>query len=49
MLLVILLLLLLFVGGFGYTRWGYQGGIGLGGILLLLLLLYLIFGQGPGI
>jgi hypothetical protein len=39
-------LLLLFGGGFGYSRYGYRGGIGIGGILLIILILYLILGHG---
>jgi hypothetical protein len=31
----------LFGGGFGYSRWGYGGGIGIGGILLIVLVVYL--------
>ena len=40
------IILLLFGGGFGYRRYGYGGGIGLGGILLIILILYLLFGRG---
>ena len=36
----------LFGGGFGYRRWGYGGGIGIGGILLIVLIVYLLFGRG---
>ena len=39
------ILLLLFGGGFGYRRYGHRGGIGIGGILLLILVLYLVFGR----
>lgn len=46
MLLVIILLLLLFGGGggyWGYGRWGMPGaGIGLGTILIILLVAYLL-------
>jgi hypothetical protein len=35
-----------FGGGFGYRRWGYGGGIGIGGILLIILIVYLFFGRG---
>ena len=35
-----------FGGGFGYRRWGYGGGIGIGGILLIVLIVYLLFGCG---
>jgi len=44
--LIILIIVLLFGGGFGYRRYGHRGGIGIGGILLLILILYLIFGHG---
>ena len=46
LILIILIILLLFGGGFGYRRYGHRGGIGIGGILLLILVLYLIFGHG---
>ena len=36
----------LFGGGFGYSRYGYRGGIGIGGILLIILILYLLLGHG---
>ncbi len=42
LLLVIIVLLLLFGGGFGYSRWGYQGGIGIGGVLVVILIVYLL-------
>jgi hypothetical protein len=45
LILIILIILLLFGGGFGYRRYGHRGGIGIGGILLLILVLYLIFGR----
>jgi hypothetical protein len=44
--LIILIVLLLFGGGFGFRTYGARGGIGIGGILLLLLVLYLLFGHG---
>ena len=44
--LIIIILVLLFGGGFGYRRWGYGGGIGIGGILLIVLIVYLLFGRG---
>jgi hypothetical protein len=37
---------LLFGGGFGYSRWGYGGGFGIGGILLIVLVVYLLVGHG---
>ena len=45
LILIILVLLLLFGGGFGYSRWGYGGGIGIGGILLIILVVYLLMGR----
>jgi hypothetical protein len=46
LILIILVLLLLFGGGFGYSRYGHRGGIGIGGILLIVLILYLLLGRG---
>ena len=43
--LVILLVLLLFGGGLGYSRWGYQGGFGIGGLLLIILVVWLLLGH----
>jgi hypothetical protein len=46
--LILLIVLLLVLGGgggyYGHSRWGYRGsaGIGLGTILLILLLAYLV-------
>lgn len=42
MLIVILILLLLFGGGGGYYLGGsaYHGGIGIGGVLILIFILY---------
>ena len=47
MLLLIIVLLLVFGGGggyYGHTRWGYRGGagVGLGTILLVVLVAYLL-------
>jgi hypothetical protein len=49
MLLLVIVLLLLFGGGggyYGHTRWGYRGsaGIGLGTVLVIILVVYLIGG-----
>src|SRR5438270_11839373 len=44
-LLIILVVVLLFGGGLGYSRWGYGGGIGIGGILLIALIVYLLVGH----
>ena len=46
LILLIIILLLLFGGGFGYSRYGYRGGIGIGGILLIILIVYLLLGHG---
>jgi hypothetical protein len=46
LILIVLILILLFGGGFGYSRWGYSGGIGIGGILLIVLVVYLLVGHG---
>jgi Sec-independent protein translocase protein TatA len=46
LILVVIVILLLFGGGLGYSRWGYQGGIGIGGILLIALVIYLLVGRG---
>jgi hypothetical protein len=46
LILIVLILILLFGGGFGYSRWGYGGGIGIGGILLIVLVVYLLVGHG---
>jgi hypothetical protein len=45
-LLIILILLLFGGGGYGYSRYGYGGGVGIGGILLIVLIVYLLFGYG---
>jgi len=46
MLILIIVLLLIFGGGgyYGYGRWGYRGGagIGVGGVLLILLIAYML-------
>jgi len=48
LILIILLLLLLGGGGgyYGHSRWGYSGGagVGLGTILLILLIVWLVGG-----
>ncbi len=43
--LIILVVLLLGGGGWGYSRWGYQGGFGLGGLLLIVLVVWLLLGH----
>ena len=50
MLIVLIILLLLLGGGggyYGYSRWGFRGssGIGLGTVLLILLVLYMLGGE----
>jgi hypothetical protein len=45
MLILIILLVLLCSGGFGFHQWGYAGGgISLGVVLLLVLLVFLMRG-----
>ncbi len=44
LLLLVLIVFLVFGGGFGYHRWGYSGGIGIGGLLLIVLVVVLLFG-----
>ncbi len=46
LILIIIVLFLLFGGSFGYSRYGYRGGIGIGGVLLIILILYLLLGHG---
>ena len=46
LILIVIVLLLIFGGGFGYSRWGTSGGIGIGGILLVILVIYLLLGHG---
>ena len=46
-LLIIDFYILLFGGGgWGYSRYGYGGGFGIGGLLLIVLVVYLLFGYG---
>jgi hypothetical protein len=47
MLLILIILLILLIGGgggyYGYNRWGYGGGLGiLGTVLVIVLVLYLL-------
>ena len=47
MLLILILLLLIFgLGGgyYGYNRWGYNGGLGIVGLLVVILLLFWLIG-----
>jgi hypothetical protein len=45
--ILIILLVLLLCGGWGWGNYpGYRGGIGIGGILIFVLVLYLLFGRG---
>ena len=49
LLIVIILVLLVGVGGggyYGHRTWGMGGGFGIGGIVLLCLILWLLF-SGP--
>ena len=45
LILVVLVGMLLFGGGLGYRQWGYGGGFGIGGILLIVLVVYLLAGR----
>ena len=45
-LIIVILVLLLGGGGFGYSRYGYRGGVGIGGIKLIILIVYLLVGRG---
>jgi hypothetical protein len=45
-LIIVILVLLLGGGGYGYSRYGYRGGIGIGGILLIILVVYLLVDRG---
>jgi hypothetical protein len=40
--LVLLIIFLLFGGGFGYHQWGPSGGFGIGGLLLIIIIMYLL-------
>jgi hypothetical protein len=47
MLILLIIVLVLFAGGggyYGHSRWGYRGGagIGLGGVLAILLIAYML-------
>jgi len=50
MILILIILLVLLLGGgggyYGHSRWGYRGGagVGLGTILLVLLIIYIVGG-----
>jgi hypothetical protein len=47
MLILLIVLLLLFGGGggyYGYSRWGTNGGLGIFGIVLLVVVLVYLFG-----
>ena len=48
LILSILIVVLLLGGGFGYRRYGYGGGIemGIGGVLLVVLIVYWLPGHG---
>ncbi len=45
LILIILVVLLLGGGGLGYSQWGPSGGLGVGGLLLLVLVVYLVAGR----
>lgn len=44
LLVIVLIVLLVGGGGWGYSRYGFNGGIGIGGVLLIVLVVYLLFG-----
>jgi len=49
LIIVVVLIILVFGGGFyGHRTWGPTGGygIGIGGLVLLLVVLWLLFGHG---
>jgi hypothetical protein len=46
LILIIIVLLLFFRSGFGYSCYGYCGEIGTGGVLLTILIIYLLLGRG---
>jgi hypothetical protein len=47
-LLLLLLILLLCGGGWGgYSRWGYGGGMGIVGLIVLFVILAYVMGGGP--
>ena len=49
MLILLILLLLLFGGGFwGYRSYGPGGGLGIGGVILIILIVWLVLGGGLG-
>jgi hypothetical protein len=45
MLMIILIIVLLFGSGLGYANWGYPGGLGIGGVLLVVLIIILLLGR----
>lgn len=45
LLIVFLVILLLFGGGFGYHQWGVGGGVSIGMVLLIVLIIYVLFGR----
>ena len=48
MLLILIIVLLLLLGGgggyYGYSRWGYGGGLGIVGTVVLIFLLFYLVG-----
>ena len=46
LILIVIVLFLLLGGGFGYSRYGYRGGFGIGGVLLVVLFVYPLVGHG---
>lgn len=45
LILIVIVLVMFFGGGLGYQRWGYNGGFGIGGVLLVILVVYLLLGH----
>lgn len=47
LLIIVVLLLLVFGGSWGgYSRFGWGGGFGIGGVLLVILVIWLLVGHG---
>jgi hypothetical protein len=44
--LIVLVILLIGGGSWGYSSYGYYGGFGIGGPLLVVLVIYLLLGHG---
>lgn len=44
LILLVFVLVWLFGSHYGYNRWGSGGGLGIGGVILLIFILWLLFG-----